>query len=65
VLRLTLLAPEIVEAALAGTDPRTALPRWLQPFPVAWVDQRAVFSGSSIGDTLVARTVGGDEFLLE
>jgi hypothetical protein len=43
VLRLTLLAPEIVEAALAGTGAGMALPRLLQPFPVAWVDQRAVF----------------------
>ena len=45
VLRLTLLAPDILEAAIAGTDARTALPRLLKPFPMAWDDQRAVLRG--------------------
>ena len=41
-LRLTLLAPETIEALLDGRDqPACSLPRLLQPFPVAWVEQRS------------------------
>ena len=42
VLRLTLLAPEIVEAVLDGRhDPvRITLERLLRPFPVPWEEQR-------------------------
>ena len=37
VLRLTLLAPEIVEAILDGWQPeRMTLPRLMEPFPVGW-----------------------------
>jgi len=40
VLRLTLLAPDIVEAILDGTQgPEVTLARVLEPFPVVWSDQ--------------------------
>ena len=42
VLRLTLLAPDIVEAILDGKHRQeVALAQLLEPFPVAWSDQRA------------------------
>jgi hypothetical protein len=42
VLRLTLLAPDIVEAILDGTQgPRVTLSRLREPFPVEWDEQRA------------------------
>ena len=42
VLRLTLLAPDIVEAILEGRHrPDVTLARVLEPFPVEWVGQRA------------------------
>jgi hypothetical protein len=40
VLRMTLLAPEIVEAILAGRQPeRLTMARAMQPFPEEWVRQ--------------------------
>ncbi len=40
VLRLTLLAPDIVEAILDGRQgPEVTLGRLLEPFPVEWVEQ--------------------------
>jgi hypothetical protein len=40
VLRMTLLAPEIVEAVLAGQQPeRLTMAKAMQPFPLAWRDQ--------------------------
>jgi hypothetical protein len=43
VLRMTLLAPEIVEAVLAGRQPEgLTMARAMQPFPWEW--QRQVFS---------------------
>jgi hypothetical protein len=46
VLRLTLLAPEIVEAILDGRQaPETTLPVLMGPFPVEWSEQRMVLSG--------------------
>ena len=40
VLRLTLLAPDIVEAILDGRQPeRMTLPRLMKPFPVGWDQQ--------------------------
>ena len=43
VLRLTLLAPEIVEAILAGTQPAgLTRAKVMKPFPMEW--QRQVFS---------------------
>jgi hypothetical protein len=41
VLRLTLLAPDIVEAILDGRQPDgVTLPALMEPFPVEWDDQR-------------------------
>lgn len=41
ILRLTLLAPDIVEAILDGRQgPEITLARVLEPFPVEWVRQR-------------------------
>ncbi|MBW7922821.1 MAG: hypothetical protein H3C51_12070 [Rubellimicrobium sp.] len=41
VLRLTLLAPDIVEATLEGRQgPEVTLARVLEPFPLAWKEQR-------------------------
>jgi hypothetical protein len=40
VLRLTLLAPDLVEAILDGTQgPEVTLARLMQPFPLEWVGQ--------------------------
>ena len=39
-LRLTLLAPEMVEAILDGRQPKgVTLPGLLEPFPVEWIKQ--------------------------
>jgi hypothetical protein len=41
-LRLTLLAPDVVEAVLDGKQPcGLGLPRMLKPFPPDWAEQRA------------------------
>lgn len=43
VLRLTLLAPDIVEAILHGRQrPEVTLARMLEPFPLFWVEQRII-----------------------
>ena len=43
ILRLTLLAPDIVEAILAGTQPvGLQLDVLLKPFPLEWEQQRAI-----------------------
>lgn len=42
--RLTLLAPDIVEAILDGAQgPEVTLARVLEPFPVRWTDQKSIF----------------------
>ncbi len=42
VLRMTLLAPEIVEAILTGQQPEgLTMARAMQPFPVEWERQKA------------------------
>ncbi|TDH61583.1 hypothetical protein E2C06_15730 [Dankookia rubra] len=42
-LRLTLLAPNIVEAILDGRQPDgVTLPRLMEPFPILWAEQPAV-----------------------
>jgi hypothetical protein len=42
-LRLTLLAPDIVEAILDGRQPdELALPRLMELFPTEWTTQRVV-----------------------
>jgi len=41
-LRLTLLAPDIVEAILDGRQPEgMTLPALMEPIPVEWEEQRA------------------------
>jgi hypothetical protein len=41
VLRLTLLAPDIIEAVLDGRQPeRMTLPGLMEPFPVEWKKQQ-------------------------
>jgi hypothetical protein len=43
VLRMTLLAPEIVEAILDGKQgPEVTLGRLLEPFPVEWSEQNQI-----------------------
>jgi hypothetical protein len=43
-LRLTLLAPDIVQAILDGRQPDgVTLPRLLEPFPTTWAEQTALF----------------------
>ena len=45
VLRLTLLAPDIVEAILDGKKgPEVTLAKLMEPPPAAWKDQRALLS---------------------
>ena len=47
VLRLTLLAPEIVEAILDGRQPEgMTLPALMEPFSVEWEQQKLYGSGS-------------------
>ncbi|ROU03845.1 hypothetical protein [Histidinibacterium lentulum] len=44
VLRLTQLAPDIVEAILDGKQrPEVALAQLLEPFPIIWTDQQSIF----------------------
>jgi hypothetical protein len=43
ILRLTLLAPEILERILDGR-PAPGLPQLLKPFPIDWEKQKAQFS---------------------
>ena len=44
ILRLTLLAPDIVEAILDGRQPKgLALANFMEPFPVEWEEQRRRF----------------------
>jgi len=45
VMRLALLAPDIVDAILKGTQgPKVTLTQVLEPFPLAWQQQIAHFS---------------------
>jgi hypothetical protein len=47
VLRMTLLALEIVEVILAGRQPEGLTMTWaMQPFPVMLKDQRTLFTSS-------------------
>jgi hypothetical protein len=49
ILRLTLLAPDVVEQVLA--DPRgLQLTELMQPFPAEWERQRAQFGPSQLGE---------------
>jgi hypothetical protein len=45
-LRLTLLAPEIIEAILVGDEPpKVTLAALMQRVPISWQEQRATLSG--------------------
>ena len=63
ILRLTLLAPNIVEAIMDGRQPTDlGLSTLLEPFPLNWVDQQAVLltqvsQESDLQPRLVARQV--------
>jgi hypothetical protein len=47
-LRLTLLAPDIVEAILDGRHGAdVGLPRLLEPFPLAWDERRFLIAGGT------------------
>ena len=46
VLRLSLLAPDIVEAVLNGLPPCPELPRLMEPWPSEWVEQRTAIGGT-------------------
>ena len=47
-LRLTLLAPDLVEAILDGRQPADmTLPGLLAPFPAGWAEQHAIMPGAS------------------
>ncbi len=53
-LRLTLLAPDIVEAILDGGEPDgLALPGLMRPIPSAWDEQRATLEGRGSRSTAV------------
>jgi hypothetical protein len=46
-LRLTLLARDLVEAILDGQQSqRDGLPRLLEPFPISWLEQLAAPDGT-------------------
>jgi hypothetical protein len=56
-LRLTLLAPDIIEAILDGRQPDTlALADLLKPFPLEWTKQRAHWSMSSADQHIAGKT---------
>jgi hypothetical protein len=47
-LRLTLLAPDLVETVLEGRQPEgLGLPRLTGPFPLDWLEQRAALGSES------------------
>ena len=49
VLRLTLLAPDIVQAIMDGRQPPDlALPRLLEPWPVEWEGQRCALHNQTM-----------------
>jgi hypothetical protein len=48
ILRLALLAPDIVEAVLNGQQPpEMGLPLLMEPFPLAWNEQRQMLCGQN------------------
>ncbi|MEO1610175.1 MAG: hypothetical protein AAFR90_12760 [Pseudomonadota bacterium] len=47
VLRLTMLAPDIIEAILDGRQGlEITLAQLLEPFPASWVEQKRMFPGT-------------------
>jgi hypothetical protein len=58
ILRLTLLAPDIVEAILDGRQPEgMTLPGLMEPFPVDWEGHRAALLTSETTETGSATTL--------
>jgi len=50
VFRLTLLAPDIVEAIIDGKQgPEVKLAQLLEPFPLKWTEQMDAFKGQNSG----------------
>jgi hypothetical protein len=49
ILRLTLLAPDIVESVIDGTEPDGLSLGKLYQLPMAWDEQRTVLGGSQDG----------------
>jgi len=48
ILRLTLLAPDIVQAILDGRQPNNlSLSKLLKPFPIVWAEQQATLTNAS------------------
>lgn len=59
VLRLTLLAPDIVDAILDGKQgPELTLAKVLEPFPLIWTAQVDEFSGPSLSARCNATSTG-------
>jgi len=53
ILRLILLAPDIIEAILNGRHPpELSLARLLEPFPMAWTQQYATLLGIDVSDAI-------------
>ena len=51
-LRLTLLAPDIVEAILNGSGGELSADQVLKPFPVNWEAQAPALTGSTVNRTV-------------
>ena len=58
VLRLTLLAPEIVEAVLNGTQlPHVRLPALIRPFPAAWCIQLKAIGAQAKSEVVMPQSL--------
>jgi hypothetical protein len=59
ILRLTLLAPDIIEGILDGRQPEDlGLPRLLEPFPLEWSEQRRELNRVAQCDDPARRSLG-------
>jgi hypothetical protein len=62
ILRLTLLAPDIIEAIVDGRQPADLmLPRLLDPFPASWARQRAEGIGPAARSSATAERPAPNE----